>query len=248
YMKIEQIINKDNFNTIQSEPQWFWTWTVRLLLITLGATIILLIFLIPWLFYIEGTIDFTAFITFSVFYLLIIIWLTLRALRYLKRVKNNANRHITINKEGMIFEKLNGNFEHIKYNQLDKSSESKYDVFIDIDRFFAKGVWYRNAYLTVFIDGQKRRIHSFHPDMAYSYFAKNKRQMRSHFIRGIALFRPDLQIDPLVYSEFLIDPETFEFRKNEYWVSFIVAAIFLILTFLGIELYMKYRMGDSLIF
>lgn len=247
-MKIEQIINKDNFNTIQSEPQWFWTWTVRLLLITLGATIILLIFLIPWLFYIEGTINFTAFITFSVFYFLIIIWLTLRALRYLKRVKNNANRHLTINKEGMIFEKLNGNFEHIKYNQLDKSSESKYDVFIDIDRFFANGVWYRNAYLTVFIDGQKRRIHSFHPDMAYSYFAKNKRLMRSHFIRGIALFRPDLQIDPLVYSEFLIDPETFEFRKNEYWITFIVAAIFLILTFLGIELYMKYRMGDSLIF
>ncbi len=122
-MEIKQAINKNNFPEVKSEPQWFWTWTVRILLIVLGATIILLIFLIPWLFYIDGSIDFTAFITFSVFYYPIIIWLMWRALRYLKRVRNNANRHITINKEGLIFEKLNGNFEHIKYNQLDKSSE-----------------------------------------------------------------------------------------------------------------------------
>jgi len=247
-MEIKQAINKNNFPEVKSEPQWILTWTVRILLIVLGASIILLIFLIPWLFYIDGSIDFTAFITFSVFYYPIIIWLMWRALRYLKRVRNNANRHITINNEGLIFEKLNGNFEHLKYIQLEKSSESKYDVFVDVDRFFANGVWYRNVYLTVFINGQKRRIHSFHPDMAYSYFTKNKRLMRSHFILGIALFRPDLQIDPLVYSEFLIDPETFEFRKKEYWKTLIFASIFLILTFLGIELYMKYRMGDSLIF
>src|SRR5690625_1794876 len=162
-MKIEQIINKDNFTTIQSESKWFLTWTVLLLLIILGAIIILPIILIPWLFYIDGSIDFTAFITFSVFYYPIIIWLTWRALRYLKRVRNNANRHITINKEGLIFEKLNGNFEHIKYSQLDKSSESKYDIFVDVDRFFANGVWYRNVYLTVFINGQNVEFIPFIP-------------------------------------------------------------------------------------
>src|SRR5690625_5637920 len=96
-MKIEQIINKDNFTTIQSEPQWFWTWTVRLLLIILGASIILPIILIPWLFYIDGSIDFTAFITFSVFYYSIIILLTWQALLSLQLFRNYTNLIINNN-------------------------------------------------------------------------------------------------------------------------------------------------------
>jgi len=52
-----------------------------------------------------------------------------------------------------------------------------------------------------------------------------------------------LCIAPNVYSEFSIHPETFEFDKKVYWQAIVMAIIILILVFIYVEWYMKYRLG-----
>src|SRR5690606_15810500 len=168
----------------------------------------------------------------------------------LKRIRGNAVRHITVNSKGVFFEKINGTVEPLLYSQLEISSNDNivYDVFIGSNLIYTGNTNYRQTFLKVFLKGNEQKVHFFHPNVAYSYYARNSRLLRSHFIQGITLFRPDLRIAPNVYSEFSIHPQTFEFDKKEHWKAIVFAIIFIILLFIGIEWYMKYRFGDSLIF
>src|SRR5690606_33167800 len=123
-----------------------------------------------------------------------------------------------------------------------------YDVFIGSNLLPTGTAAYRQTFLKVFLKGSEKTVRYFHPDMAYSYYAENSRLLRSLFIQGITLFRPDLRIAANVYSEFSIHPQTFEFDKKGYWKAIVIAIIFIIFVFISIEWYMKYRFGDSLLF
>lgn len=43
---------------------------------------------------------------------------------------------------------------------------------------------------------------------------KNKHLLYAHFINGIRIFRPDLQIDPIVYSDYYINEKTFQYDRT----------------------------------
>jgi|GEM_PF-342407 len=244
------VFTKDNFPEIKSEPNWFWTWCIRIIFSFLFGLLVLLFYITPFLFYIGGTIEGNRFFTFAIIYYPIVIWLSYIAVRYLKRIKSKAVRHITVNREGIFYEQLEGTVESLLYCQLEKSSDdfNIYDVFIGSNLVYTGTSTYRQTFLKVFLKGNEQKVRPFHPDVAYSYYAGNSRTLRSHFIQSITLFRPDLRIAPNVYSEFSIHPETFEFDKKGHWQAIVLAIIFIILLFIGIEWYMKYRFGYSLIF
>lgn len=243
------IFTSDNFSEIRSEPNWFWTWFIRILFLGLFGSLIVLIYAIPLAFYIDGTIDGEELWAFGVIYYPIIIGMSYLLLRYIKRVKGNAVGHIKVNREGVFYEKMNGTVESLLYKQLEASSSYiVYDVFIGSRVIHTGNTLYRQTFLKVFLKDGEKTLRFFHPDMAYSYYAGNSRLLRSHFIQGIVLFRPDLRIAPNVYTNFFIHPETYEFDKKAYQKTIAATIIFIILIFAGIECYMQYRFGNSLLF
>lgn len=66
---------------------------------------------------------------------------------------------------------------------------------------------------------------------------KNKYSLIGHFLKGVTLFRPDLNIDAEVYKDFYLDEKTFRFmagnlRKDILLKTVIIAAIILVLIFI----------------
>lgn len=244
------VFSKDNFHEIKSEPNWLVTWCIRFVFFVLMGFLVFCFYFLPVLFYMDGTIDGEQLFAFGMIYYPLLIGLTYFAVRFLKRRKKKSVRHIKVNREGIFYELLDGTEDSLQFTQLETSSNDSYayDVFIGSKLRYTGNTTVRQVFLKVFINGKKRKVRAFHPDLGYSYYARNSRLLRSHFLRGIKLFRPDLRISPTVYSEFSIHPETFEFDKKEYWKGVILAIIFIIILFIGIEWYMTYRFGASLLF
>lgn len=243
-------LTNDNFHEVVSEPDWGITCCIRAVMFFLLGFLVLGFYFVPLLFYTDGTIDQEQLLVFGMFYYPLLIVLSYFVVRFLKRRKRKSVRHIKVNCEGIFYELLDGTEESLRFDQLEVSSEDYivYDVFIDSKLRYTGNTTVRQVFLKVFINGKKHKVRDFQPDLGYSYYARNSRILRSHFLRGIALFRPDLRIDPYIYSEFSIDPDTYEFDKKGYWKAIILATLFVILIYMGIEWYMKYRFGISIIF
>jgi len=237
------MITKDNFPEIHSTPDWFRTWLIRGICIIVFGPLVLLLYTIPIAFYVDGTVSGEATIVFSVFYYPFMIWMSVLVFRYIQRSRGDAPVHIWVNKEGIVYEKANGSAEVLRYKDLDAT----YNRVIVFDVFAKKIGRYGPTELRVFYDGWERSVR-FHTDAGHSYYPGNVRELRSHFIRGITLFRPDLRVASYVYSAFFINPETYEFDKKDYWKTMILVGILIILILLAIEWYMQHRLGASPIF
>lgn len=80
------------------------------------------------------------------------------------------------------------------------------------------------------------------------YAVKNKSALYAHFMQGIAIFRPDLTIDPMALKSFSIDPNTW--KVNNKGVSkggrFLLLAVFIVVgIILGItRLLFLYKTGN----
>ena len=209
---------KSNFPEIKSEPNWLITWSIRFVLFFLLCILVLSFYFVPVLFYTDDSIDGEQLLAFGMIYYPLLIALSYFVVRFLKRRKRKSIRHIKVNCEGVFYELLDGTEESLRFDQFEISSNEHivYDVFIDSKIRFTRKAIFRQVFLKVFLNGKKHEVRTFHPDLGYSYYARNSRILRSHFLRGIALFRPDLRIDPFIYSEFSIHPETYEFVKKNY--------------------------------
>lgn len=236
------VVSKDNFPEIISSPDWMCTWLIRSVFAFIFGLLMVLFYTLPVLFYIDGTIDENTIIAFMLIYYPSIIWLTVFIIRYLRRIKGNSVQRIWVNEKGVFYEKINGTVTSLHYDQLESSQPPViYDVF---PKTFRKGP----TVLRVFVGGKEQTVSFENTDVAYSYYTGNHRELRSLFIQGIQLFRPDLRIAPYVYSSFYINPKTFEFDKKEYRKTIIIVLVFMILIFLGIEWYVHNRYGWSLLF
>src|SRR5690606_35898280 len=197
-----RITNKDSFPEIRSEPAWLRTWMIRLVFVGIFGLLIGLFYVTPLLFYVDGTLDAEEIIRFGIFYYPILAWISFLTIRYFKRIRGNAVRHITVNREGIFYEKLNGEVESLRYSQLERSNAG---VVVDV---FSETLYqYGPTELRVFVNRKEQSV-LFGTDAGYSYYSGNSRALRSHFIQGIKLFRPDLRIAQWVYSNFYINPET----------------------------------------
>src|SRR5690554_1851039 len=243
------VFSKDNFHEIKSEPNWLVTWCIRFVFFVLMGFLVFCFYFLPVLFYMDGTIDGEQLFAFGMIYYPLLIGLTYFAVRFLKRRKKKSVRHIKVNREGIFYELLDGTEESLCFTQLEASSNDHivHDVFIDSKLQFTGDATYRQAFLKVFLNGKEHEVRPFHPDWGYSYFTRNSRILRSQFLRGIKLFRPDLRIDPFIYSEFSIHPETYDFDTKNDRTGIILAIILVILIFIGIDWYMKYRFCASLL-
>ena len=237
------MITKDNFPEIHSTPDRFRTWLIRGIFIIVFGPLVLLLYTIPIAFYADGTVSGEGTIAFSVLYYPFMIWISVLVFRHIQRSRRDSPVHIRVNKEGIVYDKVNGSVEVLRYKDLDAS----YNRVIVFDVFAKKIGRYGPTVLWVFYGGWERSVR-FHTDVGYSYYPGNVRELRSHFIRGISLFRPDLRVASHVYSDFFINPETFEFDKKDYWKTMILVGVFIILIFLAIEWYMQHRFGASPIF
>ena len=237
------MVTKDNFPEIHSTPDRFRTWLIRGIFIVVFVPLILLLYTIPIAFYADGTVSGEGTIVFSTFYYPFMIWMSVLIFRHIKRSRGDSPVRIRVNKEGIVYEKVNGSVEVLRYKDLDAS----YNRVIVFDIFAKKMGRYGPTVLRVFYDGLERSVR-FHTDVGHSYYPGNVRELRSHFIRGITLFRPDLRVASYVYSVFFINPETFEFDKKDYWKTMVFVGIFMILILLAIECYMEHRFEASPIF
>ncbi|REC47730.1 hypothetical protein [Chryseobacterium pennipullorum] len=63
------------------------------------------------------------------------------------------------------------------------------------------------------------------------YVVKNKSTLYAHFMQGIAIFRPDLKINPVALKSFSIDPDTWKVKgKGISWGGWLLILTALILT------------------
>ncbi|MDG3583896.1 hypothetical protein [Galbibacter pacificus] len=200
---------------------------------------------LPILFASEINLEVSSIIYFFLIYYLLLLFGTYKLVKYIKSVKGESIKKVTINKEGVHYLKLNGKRESILFSELNKSpSPFSDDVFIK-----TVGVTpYSSTRLMIFYQGNEKHITFSNTDVMYTGAIGNWRELRGHFIQGITLFCPHLTISESVYSDFFIHPETFEFDTKEFKKTFLIVAIFILIILLGIDLYTKYRFGYSLIF
>lgn len=236
------LFTKDTFPEIRSEPNWFWTWCIRILFLVIFGPLIILLYTIPLAFYMDGSMDASGLSAFGLIYYPFLIWMSYLAIRYMRRIKGNAIKYIRVNRNGVFYKRINGTEEMLLYEQLDIGP-----AYIVHDVFPKTGFRYSPTVLKVFLNGAERIV-QFHTDAAYSYYSGNRRLLRSHFIRGVALFRPELRIAPSVYSEFFIDPETYRFDKKAYWKTIVAVIILISIIVVSIVCYTKYRFGNALFF
>lgn len=127
-------------------------------------------------------------------------------------VKNNIRasiKKIMVDDKGIHFYKKDGSIDEILYSQLGKTYFSdQYDAYLSQQQ--------KSRVLTVGIDQDKIKIVFDGTHLGSVYYVSNARALRARFIEGIVRFRPDLEIDPLVFEEFSIHPEKFIFDGKQY--------------------------------
>src|SRR5690606_39944748 len=160
---------------IHSTPDWFRTWLIRGIFMIIFGVLILLLYVAPILFYVDGTVSGERISIFSAFYYPFMIWMSYLVVRYFKRLRGNAVIHIRVNKEGIFYEKVNGCQEALRYEHLDASYNSVvvFDVFTQTVRRYGP------TELRIFFNGQERSV-AFHTDAVDSYYAGSVRALRSH--------------------------------------------------------------------
>nr|WP_315029196.1 hypothetical protein [uncultured Chryseobacterium sp.] len=152
---------------------------------------------------------------------------------YIIRRKKIA-RTIVINSSGLLFyNSKNEIAEQILYSEL-RSSKQAFDVYMVTP--IGSGMV---PLLEIMVRQEKKDDEAKRIDMNLPlHVLKNKSTLYAHFIHGIAVFRPDLTIDPIAFRVFSIDPETWKINKSKgisigSWI-FILAVIVVACIFVGI--------------
>nr|WP_121271709.1 hypothetical protein [Pedobacter schmidteae] len=233
----------DNFPEVVSRPGWVVTWLLRLVLGVLFLVMCFLFFALPVGFYLDGYNDVGVVVLMGC-YDLLLVWLLWLMVKYMRRNLGKSVVKIVVDGRGIHYHRLDGSAESLLYLALEKSGDS----FADGD-VFAKTVGIGESAKRVLMvrSGKAERRVTFHTHIV-SYFTVNRRELLVHFLRGIVLFRPDLKIEASVYASFYIRRDTMEFDKKGYWLVMVGVVVFLVLFFLVLDWYMRYRTGSGLIF
>lgn len=200
-----------NFPQISSEPSQCLTWLIRIVFAFVMGTLLLGLLSVPFLIYDEkGVFGFGLIFLTIVYYAFLCVILYLLVKLIIKN-KNKAVHTIIVNNQGIFYKKHDGSAESILYKDLQRSGNNRLPDILT-ESFAVDG---RNTvYLKAFYDDREILVDFQRIDVAFGSYAQNHRKLRSHFLNGIKIFRPDLSIDPLVYNEFFINPETFQFEKK----------------------------------
>ncbi|KPE50093.1 hypothetical protein AOB46_16770 [Chryseobacterium indologenes] len=171
------------------------------------------------------------FIVFTIIYYLI--WGTglFFLSRHIKRNAKSAVKRIVVDDQGIHYEKADGTTDEVLYSRIrNLNLQDTYDVQM--------ATWNKTRVIAVFTEKGYEKINFNNLDPGLSYYPKNKRALRAGFIQRTRYFRPDLKVDPLIYDEFCIHPETFQFDPVRFRKLVMLSAVILfgILAFSGIFL------------
>ncbi|MDM1345872.1 hypothetical protein HX017_01880 [Myroides marinus] len=175
--------------------------------------------------FIDSTTTLEAYILLFL-YILLLTYGTYKLVQKIREDKKNAIQQITINHKGIHYHKLNGNIVSILYSELTKSdhpyTEDIYAKTIGINES-------RRTVLKLFHKGIEKSVPFQHTNIFFTQLSINTRELRSHFIQGITLFRPDLKISQQVFTSFFINPTNSEFDKKKYIQTIFLAIILIII-------------------
>lgn len=218
---------RKEFPVLVSRPNWTMTWLIRILAGTFLLTLLIILSVFPLIFAGWSVV----FITGAIMYYFI--WgTTLFFLsRHIKRNAENRIRRIVVDDQGIHYEKADGTTDEVLYSRIRNLNLP--DTF-DVQIASQNKTWL----IAVFTDTGYEKINFNNLDPALSYSLKNSRALRAGFIQRIRHFRPDLKVDPRIYEEFCIHPDTFQFDPKAFWKLVMVSAAIIlgILAFAGVFL------------
>lgn len=196
---------RKEFLPLFSKPWWMMTWLTRifggLLLLTVFLAVLILPVVIckkPLLFAVVAILYYPA-LAVGLY----------RFYNYRKKIMNRVVSQIVVDDKGIHYERVDGTIDHILYTNLEKYDFPEgYDVTLSARN--------KRYVLTLNNKGSLVKVDFEGVDAGYRYYVGNLKALRRRFIQGVAYFRPDLKIDPFVFDEFCIHPETFTFDRKRY--------------------------------
>ncbi|MEC4053606.1 hypothetical protein VSP10_12495 [Myroides odoratimimus] len=212
------------------------TLLVRIVFLLFTTFLLVLLYLLPFALINDYT-DSTEFYILIGIYTLLFTYGIYKFIKEYKKKNTTVIQKIIVNKLGIQYHKLNGEIEYLLYKDLNKSKQpySK-DIFTK-----TIGVNISSKTVLKVLYNQQERIVSFqNTDIFYTSISTNSRELRQHFLQGVTLYRPDLRIADSVYTDFFINPSSFEFDKKGYKktmiIALIISIIILAIVFLSINL------------
>ena len=213
----------------ESLPNWTVTRILRLAIPVLFLGSIIGFILMLEVFFILGKINSPAIewliLTVTILIISIILF---KIINYYRTRPGEHLRRITVDKDGLHYHYLDGSKKSIFYVDLMHAPNQITD-----DVYCSKASAEVNSDLCIYISNEfeeecRTKALFVGGDLAFYPVMKNVAAIRAHFIKGIHIFRSDLSIEKEVLNTYLIDKETFDFKKTEantylaYFIFFIV--------------------------
>ncbi|WP_426477215.1 hypothetical protein ACP3T3_18435 [Chryseobacterium sp. CBSDS_008] len=158
----------------------------------------------------------------AVFYYPVLGFGLYRFILYRKKARKREVNKIVVDDQGVHYERRDGTVDSILYHNLKKYGfPDEYDVSCTPrNKIYVLQVNNNGSVADADFDGV---------DSGYSCYIGNLKALRRRYIQGIVYFRPDLHINPSVYSIYNINPLDFTFDKGNYWITFAKAfAVFIL--------------------
>ncbi|NIF07111.1 hypothetical protein F3J23_16865 [Chryseobacterium sp. Tr-659] len=199
---------RKEFLPLISKPSWWMTGLTRVSGLLLLLVALLVILGLPLVL----SKSITILVVVSILYYPLLALGLYRFFLHQKAIRKRMIRNIIVDDQGIHYERADGTIHEILYHNLETCCFSdKYDVsYTTINKTYVLKVNDKGSITEVDFDGM---------DAGYIYYISNLRVLRRRFIQGIVRFRPDLNINPFVYTVFYINPLDFTWDRKEFWTD-----------------------------
>ena len=154
-------------------------------------------------------------------------------------LKDQRIYNILVNDKGISFlNREDTTIFEIKYEDLAFNAEGYKQDILSVSSGVGKFSSFKMN-LCVFIKGKDQKIRKRFVNFN-SIPLKNKYALMGHFLKGVRLFRPELNIDPRVYRDFYLDEKSLRFDPEIRRKDFIIKAISITVAFLILILVFYY--------
>lgn len=166
-----------------------------------------------------------------------------------KKHKTTAYTHINIDDKGIHYfnARSNTTVKHYRWSDFRKNSQKEFDVERHTTSGFVNNAKVSSDWVLWWSkEGEQVKAHkeNFKGGHIF-YMIANSKALIGKCLEMLAYHRPDLKIDPLLFSTFFIDKKTFAFERQRYLRTWMMVAVFIIIVLVLIEFYMDYRFGSS---
>ncbi|MDR2223430.1 MAG: hypothetical protein LBE34_11935 [Flavobacteriaceae bacterium] len=216
-------MTKENFQPLYATNNLTLTRLLRLTFFLISLLFILPLYSIPLLLMDDITNSGINSIYYAL-YIVILTYLLYQLIKSIQKANKNSISNLMVDKEGLHYTFLNKNTEDILFKDLLPYKQS-YTADI-LTR--TEGIGASSKTVLMAHHKQQLRKLSFQNTFIFSnQYITNSGALRAHYIQGITLFRPDLKIDPSVFTNFHIHPQTFAYNQKDLKKALLLSIIFI---------------------